>query len=154
MIIPTNSKRKQLGFSLIELLIVVMIIGVIAAIGTPVLLDARVSAQRSAAISSLRRIHGAQSQYRISYSRYANMGELNTYQNGGLGQTLTPEKIFRSGYNYENISGIPTTANVESGFTIEANGFNSSGAPEKYMLFANGSIIQRLPAIRSVVDFN
>jgi type IV pilus assembly protein PilA len=72
------SQRKCEGFSLVELLIVITIILVIAAIAMPNLLRARRSANEASAIASMRAIGTAEMMYRASHGRYADMAGLRS----------------------------------------------------------------------------
>jgi prepilin-type N-terminal cleavage/methylation domain-containing protein len=68
--------KKEKGFSLIELLMVLTIIGVISALAVPGLRKARQNAQKGSAIQSLRTITTAQYLFERTNNRYGTLAEL------------------------------------------------------------------------------
>jgi type IV pilus assembly protein PilA len=123
--------RREKGFSLIELLIVVAIILIIAAIAIPNLLRARIAANESSAVNSLRQINTAEFAYNSAYpltgyaASLASLGPTSA-------TTCVPATTSACLLDWVLASAIPGTAGksgyvfLATGLVPLANGANSS----------------------------
>lgn len=78
---PKSTPRilpQQQGFSLIELLIVCVLIGIISAIAIPYLVQARQAARSASAVNSLRVIHSSEVTHRTVKGTYADLATLGS----------------------------------------------------------------------------
>jgi type IV pilus assembly protein PilA len=124
--------RKQNGFSLIELLIVVAIILIIAAIAIPSLLRSRESANESSAVASLRTINTGM----ISYnSAYPTIGFAASLVNlgGPIGIACTPTTSSACLIDTVLANNGSPSGSGKSGYTFLATG---SGGPPNTTYYA------------------
>jgi prepilin-type N-terminal cleavage/methylation domain-containing protein len=111
-----KSNRKS-GFTLVEIMIVVAIIGLLAAIAIPNFVKARGTAQKNACINNLRQIDGAKEQWALETKQpsgtAADSNAINNYIKGGA-----PSCPGGGSYTYGAVDSNPTCNLSNTGHTL------------------------------------
>ncbi len=154
-------QRSSKGFSLIELLIVVAIILIIAAIAIPNLLRSRIAANQASAVGSLRTLNTAEITYSSTYNAgfSYNLGYLQPDPTGNAPTSTAAGLIdsilsggTKSGYSFTYTPGASDSTNRINTYTITAIPITSSTGTNYYFTDQSGVIRQNSTTTAQATD--
>jgi prepilin-type N-terminal cleavage/methylation domain-containing protein len=131
----TKLNRKHAGFTLVEIMIVVAIIALLAAIAVPGFLRARKRSQASKILNDLRMIDAAVDQYAIETNRTTNFGvpmtDWTNYVKKNTNLYNTGASLFGTSYGQQTVDSIPQvpTADYAVLSDVAGTGFWSPYGP-------------------------
>ena len=118
--------RKDEGFTLVELMVVVLIIGILVAIAVPVFLNASANAQAKSCQANQRTIVGAIQTLNASSANPTSGGTIATTASGLIDSTGAYSALFTAGTG--TIKSVPTCPTTSSKYTGTGFSVTSDGA--------------------------
>ena len=140
-------KKNHKGFSLIELLIVVAIILIIAAIAIPNLLRSRMAANEASAVGSIRTINTAAVTYSTTYPDVGYPITLTQLAPAASATSATADLIdsvlaggTKSGYTFKMTKGTATASTPQTSYDISAAPVSTSSGTRYFFSDQSGVI--------------
>jgi prepilin-type N-terminal cleavage/methylation domain-containing protein len=150
-----RNNKAQKGFSLIELLIVVAIILIIAAIAIPNLIRSRMAANEASAVGSLRTLNTAMIQYATTYgvgfpdTDLSQLGPSAAPDSDGadlVDSLLGAAAPVKSGYSFTYAPGAADSAGNINSYTIEAEPVAPGTSGQRYFFTDQSGVIRADPS--------
>jgi len=143
-------RNKQKGFSLIELLIVVAIILIIAAIAIPNLLRSKMAANEASAVGSLRTLNTACVTYSTTYGGFPSSLTALVGEGSGSGPTSTASQLIdnvlqtgtKSGYTFTFSAGTADSAGNIDYYIVNANPITPGTTGLRYFFTDKSGVIR------------
>jgi type IV pilus assembly protein PilA len=138
-------KKDEKGFSIIELLLVVTVAAIIAALAVPALQKGIRAAENGNTFATLRTVASTQMAYFSQNNRFGRITEINNLLSSSIG-TQSGNEVIRGKFVIANTPANPTDAELRNGYTITATrNVTGEGMTYVYEITQSGEIRQILP---------
>src|SRR5436190_13786500 len=139
-----SHRSRQRGFSIIEVMTVLICVGILVSISVPMMAKARAEARKSGALANLRRIIQGEHTYHLQNRRFARLDELNLFCSNQLGDQVGAT-LRKNNYTFQMIPSTPSDTELESTFTITATEVQADGSLIQFISDQAGGIVQTYP---------